>query len=382
MIEQDINKFIPKYYNLKLQILQDIQNGKYPPGSKLPSNSELMQKYGIARGTIERAMIELSNEGFIYTLQGKGCFVSEQNNKQQNNRTANYQNTINNNRKIVFILPYIIDGFYVSVLRGILKFTELKNYGLEIYNSEEKYVKETKLLRKCIEENVAGLIFISSFYEGKYTQLLQLQKRGIPVVLLDTHLKKYNFDYVGSNNIQGAKTATKYLLKMGHRNIAFIGFKKFYITAYERLQGYIQALKEYGIKPNPELIITENKNGKITDEGYDQVKKLLSKRVPFTAIFAINDGLAIGTYKALEEEGIKVPDDVSIIGFDDSNLVRNFKVPLTVIQQDMFNLGYSATKLLFERIEQKNSKYNNEIKKIILDTKLIIRDSVKKLETK
>ena len=377
--------FLPKYYKLKQALLTDIQNGVYPPNSKLPSESQLRKKYNISSTPIKRVIRELVSEGIIYTIQGKGCFV----NGSKLETSKIYQN-INidymRNKRIVFITPGMLDGFYSPILQGLLKMIQKRGYRLEIYNSEGEYAVEMKLLSKCLEEMISGLIFIPNSYERDYRHLFQIQKKGIPVILVDRNIKNSYFDYVGSDNINASKSAVKYLIKLGHKRILYWGRrwkKDNSSTILERYEGYRQALIESGIKIDPDLVLDDAKGTYYTweIEVEDKVKKLLKKKIKFTAIFAINDGLAINIYRKFKQIGIKVPQDVSIIAFDDSEIAEKFELPITTVRQDVYGMGLKAGEQLFKRIDailegKQNSFATFKPEKIFSDTKLIIRKSV------
>jgi len=378
-----IKDITPKYYKLKKLLLENIQNNVYPPNSRLPSEEELMRKYNITRGTIDRAIHELIREGVIYTIQGKGRFVLP---KKQVLEQTNKPFQINNNR-IVFIMVSILDEFYGPILKGVMDVLQPEGYNLEIVNSEGKYMNETKLLSKYLKEPISGLIFIPSFSENNYKHLFQLQNRGVTIILIDNRIKGYNFNFVGSDNINGTKDAISYLIKLGHKQIVFLGRLDHNInnsSTIERLEGYKQALLENKIYLNPNLILRDEPQDKkyknFEERAYIKVKRFLSKNIKFTAIFTAND--VLGAYQALKEKNIKVPNDVSIVTFDDSKICKYFEVPLTAVKQDGYHIGYYSAKLLLKKIDSKMNKknrYNDKPEEIILKTKLIIRKSVKKI---
>jgi len=373
---------IPKYYQLKQIILQEIKDGKYSADTKLPSEIELIQKYGVSSITARRVRHELVREGVAYSIQGKGCFVKGINNKKNGSSEKGKQYT----RRIVFIMPDASVEYSNKLIQGLLDITQPKGYRLEIYNSDDDYTKETKLLSKCLEEPISGLIFNPITADGKYNHLFQLQKKGITVILMGNDLPNYNFDFVGIDEKKGVKKAISYLIKMGHRKIVYLGGGLHLTGIRARFEGYILALKKNRINPDPDLILTDNKKiyNSSEEEGYQRIKEFLKKNLKFTAVFAKDDMVAFGVLKALKEKNIKVPDDVSIIGFDDF-ISQYFEVPLTTVKQEPYYRGYYTAKLLMKRIENPDSlpsgiKGSNSSEKILLPTKLVIRDSVKKIK--
>jgi DNA-binding LacI/PurR family transcriptional regulator len=376
-----IKSLLPRYFQLKQLLIQDITNGKYPPDTKLPSKTELIKKYSVSDGTVKRTIYELVRDGFIYTIPGKGCYVANVKIKGNNNNNTKINNTLSFKR-ISLILPDALNEFYSQILNGIMKITQSKEYTLEIFNSEERYEKQRYFLAQYFKKPISGIIFVPTFYYYNYNHLFELQKKNIPVVLLDRKLKNCNFNYVGFDNIGGSKKAVKYLVDMGHRDIVFLGGHLDTSSIIERLEGYKQALIEKKLKVKPEYILTQiiTKYESGEKEAYIKIKQLLEKRIKFTAIYSVSDILVAGAYRALKEKGLNVPNDVSIIGFGDTKFAREFEVPLTTIKEDPYRMGYYSAKLLCKIIESKSDNLNtNGYKEIFVPTKLIIRKSVRKI---
>jgi len=369
---------VPKYFLVKKILLEDIQKGKYQFNTKLPTETELMKKFNIARGTARQAIQELVREGVAQTIQGKGCFVSVSSIPKEKIDSFN-------SKRIVLIMSSVTSNYYSLILKGILDIVQAKGYNLEVNYTDGNYEKELRFLSKLINENISGLIFVPSFNNKSYKHLLQLQKKKVPIVLLSNYLENYNFDYVGNSNYDGAKKAINYLIKLGHRNIVFLGGGLHVQAINQRFEAYRDILKKNKIGIRKELILSDDKISYDSpeEEGYKRIKEFLSKNIKFTAIFAKNDQIAFGSYKALKEKGISVPDKISIIGYDDL-LPSYSEIELTTVRQDVYRQGYYAAKLLFKRIDNKfNNKNRTNIiekpEKIELETKLIVRGSTAKV---
>jgi DNA-binding LacI/PurR family transcriptional regulator len=173
--------------------------------------------------------------------------------------------------------------------------------------------------------------------------------------------------YVKSDNIDGARQATEHLLALGHRRIAFLTGQTTDLAGLERLLGCQQALARAGITPDPGLV---RQSGWNIDEAYEAARILLAERRDFTAIVAGSDFMALGILRALLEEGLRVPDDVSLVGFDDVELSKYTVPPLTTVQQDRVSMGRGAVQQLVAMIEG-----TGEASPLILPTRLIIRKS-------
>lgn len=381
MQNQIQNNFEPKYYRIKQIIQKDIEKGKYEPNSRIPSITQLMKQYEIARATATRVTNEMLKDNLIYTIPGSGCYVSA---RKETLKKGNAAENISVNKRIVYISSNALgDEYYYKVQKGILGIIQSSGYELVIYDSEYSYEKENELLSRCIENPPAGIIFIPKYYEEEYKHLFHLRKMGVPVVLVGQEIKNSDLDYVGVDGIKSTVTAVKYLIKSGHRRIAFLGMTKNNTTSFECLEGYKKALEEKKIKFNPELIFDARtgENG-VGPSGYRGLKKAIAEGIKFSAIISTSDVLAMEAYRILKERGIKVPGDVSIIGANDLDVARNFELSLTTIKHDMENVGSTAAKLLLKRIDKKLYK-KPELKnpegteKIFLNAKLTVRDSVR-----
>ena len=208
---------------------------------------------------------------------------------------------------------------------------------------------EPKFLRLLTERHVEGILFIRAEHLKDFEHLRNLQQSGIPVVSTGFYLPGSEFSFIEVDNLDGARQATQHLLNLGHRQIAMITGPQGLNSVENRTQGYLQALQSAGVVPNPELIMQGQSWWHRA--GYDGTKALLNKRLPFTALFAHNDRLARGAMLALSEASLKVPQDISIVGYDDIPEAEFADPPLTTIRQPMRAVGQAAAHLLITLIE-------------------------------
>jgi LacI family transcriptional regulator len=200
-----------------------------------------------------------------------------------------------------------------------------------------------------------------------------LQQRDIPYIMLDEQSQiGPNIPSVGVNNLVGGRIAVEYLISLGHRRIAIIVGPKVYLSANDRLIGYKVALGEAEITIDTDLI----RQGQFTEEegidsGYRETMALLSLPNPPTAIFASNDTQAIGVYKALFERGISIPNQMSVIGFDDIPIAAQMLPPLTTVRQPLFEMGRVAVSMLQRLLEHKSL----DSTRVELPTTLVVRRS-------
>jgi LacI family transcriptional regulator/LacI family purine nucleotide synthesis repressor len=219
---------------------------------------------------------------------------------------------------------------------------------------------------KCEDRNVDGIIMMG-FGRVDSSQFDSLLQSDIPTVFIDLDLVGRNASYVTSDNINGAKTAINYLYNLGHRKIAMLMGPSGFRVAHDRLLGFQTAVNELNIEYNPDWLF----NGEYEIEtGYNAMQEILKMPKKPTAIFG-EDILAIGAIKAIEDNGFSVPEDFSVVGFDDIELSRHYD--LTTISQDIIGLGESAAKLLLRIIEKAN------FPPVILPTKLIERKTCRKI---
>lgn len=206
----------------------------------------------------------------------------------------------------------------------------------------------------------------------KSEHLERLHNEGIPLVIVDRYFPDLPFSYVVSDNYNGAKAAVEYLIENGHKKIACIQGLLNTRVNDDRVRGYKDAHIKHGLTIDETLIVGDSFGEK---NGYIGAKLILSRSSP-TAIFAASNLIALGSLRAISEEGFKIPDDISIISFDDQPYTEYLATPLTTIAQPHSEMGQIAVKLIIEQIE---SKGNFNPVKLKLPTKLIKRKSVKRL---
>jgi DNA-binding LacI/PurR family transcriptional regulator len=377
-----IESSVPKYYQLKQALLKDIAAGKYPADKPLPSENDLIAAYSISNTSVRRALNELVKEEVIYAVQGKGRFVFPARRFSHKPRKLDSGEVRSSNNTVAFIIPTVVNGFYAAILRGVMDRLEQHGFSLAIYNSDEKYDRETSYLSKCIENPVRGVLIVPSSADRTYRHLFHLERRGIPVVLIDRVINDYAGDYVTSNHRAGAKRAVQYLIKQGHRDIVYIakGTELQISTVDARREGYLEALKQAKIPADPvlQLHISRPDEIDIADEMRKKVFRLLATKRKFTAVFAASDWVAQDVFFALKEKLINVPKDVSLVGYDNSPSAERFEVPLTTVGQDVYGLGDKAAEVLLERMATlKAGNTVHTVKQVLLPTKLIIRKSVR-----
>jgi DNA-binding LacI/PurR family transcriptional regulator len=272
---------------------------------------------------------------------------------------------------VIGLLIPRFDGYYSERAEAVLRVCNQNDYSVMIASAVEEYGGELDSLKLLYEKHIEGLIFFSAHYTPRHKELMKRISEQIPVVFVDMAEEDLNIPSILQDNYDGARKAMKYLIQCGHRKIAFISSPYSDKEAVKRQHAYVDTLKEEGIKINEKYI----REGTYSiDSGYREMGNILklSKDRP-TAVFCANDNMAIGAINCLKANGLEVPGDMSVVGFDDILIAKHFIPALTTVRQDQEAIGTQAAELLIEY--KKNSEFR--VKKIILHQELIIRDSVK-----
>lgn len=274
---------------------------------------------------------------------------------------------------IGLIVPDISNSFFTTLAKGIEKTISKKGFNLILCNTEDCVEKEFIYIRRLRERRVEGIILAPIGQYKDYQAVLAF--KDPPVVLVDNYPIGLDIDAVVTNNIEGAYTLTKYLIELGHTRIGIITGPLNQLTGIERLEGYRKALKEFNIEERKELV----QEGDFKFEsGYNLTKRLLRLNPPPTAIFAANNLMSIGAMIAIKEAGLRIPDDISLVAFDDIDLLPLVDPPITVMSQPAEEIGTVAAELLLRRIEGKED-WKKE--KIVLESNFIERSSCKSISS-
>jgi LacI family transcriptional regulator len=269
-------------------------------------------------------------------------------------------------RVVGLLVDYLSSSYMDEIIRGIDGALDAENYDLMLYTTHRRKTKESAYVTKLTRRLADGLLLILPRNPAAY--LDTLYQRQFPHVLIDYLSDGQNVPSVSTTNFRGSYDAMTFLLSLGHRRIGFITGTLEFGCARHRLDGYKAALKEYGIPFDPQLVC---EGDFMQPQGYQCAQRLLSLSVPPTAIFASNDTMAFGVMEAARERGLRLPEDLSIVGFDDIPQASHVHPPLTTVRQPLEEMGQRAAMLLLHYIAHPNA----EIERIELPTELIIRES-------
>jgi DNA-binding LacI/PurR family transcriptional regulator len=243
------------------------------------------------------------------------------------------------------IIPDIQNPFYAEIARGVEDAAYANRYALLLCNSDENLEKERFYLDVMLDESVDGLVLPP--FDETDAAVVDIVKTGMPVVCVDRSLSKVKTDLVEVDNHRGALDAVNHLLDKGHKQIGLIEGRADVSTSRERRRGYLDALAARGIAPRKELM----RAGDFKQEsGRVLTNELLDLRKPPTALFVCNNLMTVGALGALHQRGLRVPQDVAVVGFDDLPWAEALDPPPTVVRQPAYEVGKQAMELLLKRI--------------------------------
>lgn len=269
--------------------------------------------------------------------------------------------------QIGVIVADVSNPFFSQIVKAVSQEARRAGYSILVCDANESTQIEAESVKVLMENRVDGLLVAGVGRDSSSLQRVRAQ--GIPLVVLDRLLDDLSADAVASDSFRGAYAVVSYLIREGHRRIAIIQGLRGTFANEERLRGYRQALEDAGITIEPRYAVGHDFG---TVNGYLETKALLHIADPPTAIFTVNDGIALGALEALRQERWKVPDDMSLVTFDDPVFAASISPPLTAVAQPVDKMGEIGIKLLLRRLRERTI----EPRKILLEPRLIIRESV------
>ncbi|MCC7209927.1 MAG: LacI family DNA-binding transcriptional regulator [Anaerolineae bacterium] len=327
-----------------------------------PTISEVAKQAGVSRATVSRVV---NNNPRVDPALRMRVLATIEALGYQPNRSARRLRA-QSSSVIGLVISDIQNPYFISVIRGVEDASYAAEMSIILCNSDEDYAKQRMHLRVLEGERVAGLIIVPARSdEGE--DLARLQNAGIPVILLDRAIESIPVDTVGVDNARGAYDAVKHLIGLGCRRIAMISGPMTLTTGTERFRGYRDAHQDAGLAVEEALV----KVGDFRAEsGYRLAKELLAAQPP-DAIFVANNLMTLGVMHYLREAGVRVPEGMPLVGFDDMPWSAELYSPLTAVSQPTYELGQEAVALLLRRIANANAPFRS----VVLQTKLIVRES-------
>lgn len=335
---------------------------------------DVAKKCGVSAATVSRV---LSNNGYPVSKEVRERVLRAA--KELDyvpNLLGKYLKT-QQNKEIGVIIPNITNYYYPLLLLGVHDVAAKRGYHIILCNSYRDSEMEVKNLNLLISKQVMGILTVSLSSNNSYLQ--SFVRKGGNVVLLENS-PEIDCHKVTFNYFKGAYLACEHLIKLGHRKIGFAGAPLTKYSRKQQFQGYKKCMSDYGLAINEKFVylsklekehkrVYEFENGKLL------AQKLLKSQERPTAVICVNDMTAIVFIQELHRNGVFVPRDISVVGFDNLNLSEMINPPLTTVDQNTYEMGSSATNILIDSFE-KNIKSNYFIQ---LEPELIVRDSTRKL---
>lgn len=320
-------------------------------GVSIATVSRVLNGKGVKQTTYEKIMKSIDELGYSPDLMARSMASKE-------------------TKTIGLLVPTLTNEFWAQLSEAILEELWLKGYGLMLCSSSFEMEREEAFLQMFMDRKVDGIIFGASspsLSGNDFSHIDELKsKYSVPFVSLDPNIP--DMSGVVGDQIQSAMSAVEHLIRLGNRNIAYIGGPA---VSIEREFGYRKALTMHSLPINERLI--KLGSGQSFDFGYEALRALLERKEPFTAVFCGNDLIAMGAIHALTEAGLRVPEDVGVVGYDDIQLARLLKPSLTTVRQPIRQISKELIELLLSAIDSGEERLLP--KKIVVPNELIIRES-------
>ncbi|MCI9218605.1 MAG: GntR family transcriptional regulator [Lachnospiraceae bacterium] len=342
-----------KYVQVKQSVREQIESGILKPDDKLPTEAEYAEIYNVSGITIRRALTELAEEGYIRRLKHKGTFVSSSGGAAVGSR-------------LIALILYVEshdDSSYIRIIKGAQNMASACDYSLIVEWSNRDTGQEADTMKKMLDMNVEGFLIYPYDPAKSADNYRWLEEKGLPFVLLDHYDIDYPCYFSGCNNYDGAAIGTKMLLEKKHRKIKFVGYNYFLKSEQERFEGFCDIMRRDGVESAEDNLIV--------NADYDILAGQI-ERGEITALFCCNDRLAVKVLRELRERGIRIPEDVSVMGFDDWKGMADM-ADLTTLRQDFDQVGSNAAYLLLSVIQ---GKLQGNPVKLLSDVSLVMRGTV------
>ncbi len=337
---------------------------------KVNNIKELAGKLGVSVTTVSRVLNGKSEKFRISKSTRRKVLEAARKYHYSPNRIARGLK-LEKTETIGLIIPDIANPYFGSIAKTIEMEAHKSGYSIILSDSLDDINTEAELLQLLTGRKVDGIIIAPTGKSSKH--VTEIQEQGIPVVVIDRYFPDANLPFVTTDNYTGAFLAVQHLIEMGHRRIACIQGINGISANNERVRGYKEVLQKNNLEVDEALILGIDFGEK---NGYIQTQKVLALTNRPTAIFALSNLISLGTLRALKEAGLTVPDDISIVSFDEQPYSAFLACPMTTVEQPREKIGRLAFDFLLKMINEGTSK---KIDNLMLQPRMIFRESVKKI---
>ncbi len=348
------------YEQIENDIKSKINKGELKIGDQIRSQSQLSKEYNVSLITVKKALSNLINEGILFSRVGKGTYIA---------RKAKAVD-ISKHKSIGLVLRDLRHPFFSMIVHSVEEKAYQVGYNILLSNSSGRIDKEESQISHFEDIGVSGLVIASMSLLYRATDnIIKLHKGNFPYVMV-SYMEDPDIYYVGTDNEKGAFMATEHLIKLGYERIGYVNGGEGNLLGLLRKKGYEKALKKYQKEMNSKLIFNLSLTEDRFKSGYKLSKEFLNLNIKPDALFFYTDLAALGFQQGVTDLGLKVPDDVAIVGFDNIDLSKYASAPLTTIEQNANKIGELAVESVIKRIEGKETSVRT-----ILEPKIIIRSS-------
>ncbi|MGH9160396.1 MAG: LacI family DNA-binding transcriptional regulator [Vicinamibacteraceae bacterium] len=269
----------------------------------------------------------------------------------------------------------ISDPYCANILKGIEDGLDESPYLVVLADTQNDRKRFEHDMEMLLARRVEGLIAVANSLSLEIDVLAVLRKRVLPTVIIGRNFRQDRMSTVVVNNEAGGRLALQHLHELGHRQIAFITGPKIIVDSGDRWNGVLTYAQEVGLAIDPTLVLEVKAPTSSYESGFELAQELLRRRRPFTAVLAFDDITAFGVIRALNNASRRVPEDCSVIGFDDVSMAGCYNPPLTTIRQPMSDLGAMGVKLLMNAVQASLSKTPFTPEYVKVEPDLVVRES-------
>lgn len=363
---------LPKYLTLKKTIKDWALSGRLRPGDQIPTEVQLAEQFAMSRQTVRMALNELVHENFLKRYQGRGTFLSE--------TLFELPSGSGSHRLIAVMTTYISDYIFPSIIRGIEARLSEDQYSMLLLNTNNNFEKEAQALDSILTRPVDGVIFEptqSTHYNPNLRRYLRLLNQNLPLVMLHGAYLELDLPVVRLDDEQGGVIAADHLQQLGHKRIAMIS-KEDDIQGRLRLRGFLKTHFTNSTKLLSEWIrlYTTEEREDVSFQFVEAFKQARESERP-TALVCYNDEVASDLVRRLTEAGFVVPDDLSIVSFDDSQWAQDNG--FTSVQHPKYDMGVMVADKILKEIQDRESVHAPEEHEYVFKPNLVVRSSTKNI---
>ena len=331
---------------------------------------DIAKKTGVSATTVSRV---INQSGYVKAETKKKIMEAIQESGYVPNAIARSL-SIQGTSSIAVIVPDITNEFFPNLISGIGELAEKENYNMILFDTNESDTREHNALAGIESQYMAGVIIAPVSEDDTVTskRLMELEKKNIPVVLVDRNVSGVSLDGVFADNIGGSYDGVKSLIDEGHKKIAIIAGPDTSLPGRERLEGYKKALSDHGIDIKDRYIVYGDFK---TDTAYEKTRELMNLVDPPTAIFTSNNKTTLGALRYFTEHHLKIGRDISLLGFDQIDTLKIIDYPLSTVERDAHRQGREAMKLLLNKLNYKE-RYSSK-NHVYVSCEVVLRGSEK-----